>query len=178
MYETKYHQTKNANLIASYYEEHVEEVRGYVNSRVGCMDIAKDLVQNVFERLLKSDKMITEITLPALVYTITRNIVNDYWRHRRAVEEFEHFIVGRMSEDNGVMSPESVYSVNETVRILEQGMARLTERQREIYTLNIYKGMKVQEISRTLNMNYKSVENCLGVARRQIRSYVKSRLAG
>ena len=177
MYGRKPKLTNNANLIASYYEVHVGELRGYIDSRVGDMDVAKDLVQTVFERLLKSDKMITEVTLPALVYTIARNLVNDYWRHRRAVEEYEHVVTMRPAGGNGMMEPETVYSVNETIRLLEQGMARLTESQRRVYTLNIYRGMKVGEISRTLNMKYKSVENCLGVARKQIRSYMRSRLA-
>lgn len=177
MYKKAEQITKNTSLIADYYVAHLDELRGYVQGRIGCLDTAKDIVQTVFERLLKSDKMISEITLPALCYAIARNLISDYWRHRRIVEEYEHIISSSISDVNSNISPESVYSVKETICLLEQGVARLSERQREVYTLNIYKGMKVQEISRTLNMNYKSVENSLGLARKQIRSFIKSRLA-
>lgn len=175
---TEDHTARNATLIARYYAAHIDELRGFIDSRVGCVDTAKDLAQTVFERLLKSDKMITEVTLPALVYTIARNLVNDYWRHRRAVDEYEHVVAGLCAGNNGMAEPATVYSVNETIRLLEQGMARLTDGQRKIYTLNIYEGMKVGEISQTLNMNYKSVENTLGIARKRVRSYMRARLAG
>jgi RNA polymerase sigma-70 factor (ECF subfamily) len=177
MFDTDKNITNNQNLIAAYYMAHIDEVRGFISCRIGCDDTAKDVAQTVFERLLKSQKMISEITLPALVYTIARNLVNDYWRHRRAVDEYEHVIGYGICENGGEPSPESVYSISETIEILEQGIAHLSDRQRTVYKLSIYKGMKVQEISQTLNLNYKSVENSLGLARKFIRSYMQARLA-
>ena len=38
--------------------------------------------QNIFLRLLQMDKMISSVTLPCLVYTVARNLICDYWRHR------------------------------------------------------------------------------------------------
>ena len=92
MFDTDKNLTNNQNLIAAYYMAHIDEVRSFISCRIGCDDTAKDVAQTVFERLLKSQKMISEITLPALVYAIARNLVNDYWRHRRAVDEYEHVI--------------------------------------------------------------------------------------
>ena len=61
--------------------------------------------------------------------------------------------------------------------LLEQGMARLTAKQREIYCMNVYGGMKVAEISDELRVSYKSVEHRLGDARREVRSYMRRMLA-
>ena len=61
---------KNYSLIANYYITHREELLAYVSSRLSGNSVAEDIVQNVFLRLLTSDKMITETTLPALVYTV------------------------------------------------------------------------------------------------------------
>ncbi|MBQ7421245.1 MAG: RNA polymerase sigma factor [Prevotella sp.] len=168
--------SKNA-IVATYYQEHCKELRAFVTGRVGRSDIAEDIVQNVFERLLTSDKMITTITLPCLVFTIARNLVNDYWRHRRAVDEFEHYLYKTQNGRGVSDSVESIYSVQEITELLEHGIAHLTSKQREVYVLNIYNGMKISEISDTLHLNYKSVENRLGLARKQIRSYMKERLA-
>ena len=60
--------------LTNYYVTHRDELLAYVSSRLGNSVEAEDLVQNVFLRLLTSDKMITEITLPALVYTIARSL--------------------------------------------------------------------------------------------------------
>ncbi|MBR1768317.1 MAG: sigma-70 family RNA polymerase sigma factor, partial [Prevotella sp.] len=132
---------------------------------------AEDIVQNVFLRLLTTDKMITEITLPALTYTIARNLISDYYRRRNTYEEFEHYIK-RSSDDYSSM--ESVISAKELTELLERGLARIPENFREIYRMHIYGGMKVGEISQTLGEGYKSVEHRLGVARKALRSFLEN----
>ena len=72
-------------LITNYYIAHRDELLAYAGSRLGDSCLAEDIVQNVFLRLLTSDKMISEITLPALVFAMTRNQVYDYFRHHSAL---------------------------------------------------------------------------------------------
>ena len=165
----------NFGLIADYYTEHYEELKAFVAKRILYADGAEDIVQNVFLRMLSSEKMITPITLPNLVYTVARNLIYDYWRHRRAVEEYEHYLTCAFPTDHAAAL--SVYSAREINEILERGIARLTEKQRVVYRLNISDGLQVREISDLLSMNYKKVENRLGSARKEIRRYMERMLA-
>lgn len=160
-----------SNLIETYYRDHRDELLAFVSSRLGGAVEAEDIVQNVFLRLLTTDKMITEITLPALTYTIARNLISDYYRRRNTYEEFEHYIK-RSSDDYSSM--ESVISAKELTELLERGLARVPENFREIYRMHIYGGMKVGEISQTLGEGYKSVEHRLGVARKALRSFLEN----
>ncbi len=160
-----------SNLIEKYYRNHRDELLAFVSSRLGGAVEAEDIVQNVFVRLLTTDKMITEITLPALTYTIARNLISDYYRRRNTYEEFEHYIK-RSSDDYSSM--ESVISASELTELLERGLARVPENCREIYRMHIYGGMKVGKISQTLGERYKSVEHRLGVARKALRSFLKN----
>ena len=160
-----------SNLIETYYRDHHDELLAFVSSRLGGAVEAEDIVQNVFLRLLTTDKMITEITLPALTYTIARNLISDYYRRRNTYEEFEHYIK-RSSDDYSSM--ESVISAKELTELLERGLARIPENFREIYRMHIYGGMKVGEISQTLGEGYKSVEHRLGVARKALRSFLEN----
>ena len=160
-----------SNLIETYYRDHRDELLAFVSSRLGGAVEAEDIVQNVFVRLLTTDKMITEITLPALTYTIARNLISDYYRRRNTYEEFEHYIK-RSSDDYSSM--ESVISASELTELLERGLARVPENCREIYRMHIYGGMKVGEISQTLGEGYKSVEHRLGAARKALRSFLKN----
>ena len=159
------------NLIETYYRSHRDELLAFVGSRLGGIVEAEDIVQNVFVRLLTTDKMITEVTLPALTYTIARNLISDYYRRRNTYEEFEHYIK-RSSDDYSSM--ESVISAKELTELLECGLARVPENCREIYRMHIYGGMKVGEISQTLGEGYKSVEHRLGAARKALRSFLKN----
>ena len=157
-------------LITNYYIAHRDELLAFACSRLGDSRLAEDIVQDVFLRLLSTDKMITEVTLPALVYTITRNLINDYYRRHTNYEQYEHYIKGVCSE---VTTSESVFSAFDIMERLERGMVRLPENCREIYRLHIYGGMKVGEISRELGEGYKSVEHRLGTARKVMREYLR-----
>lgn len=160
----------NNKLITNYYIAHRDELLAFASSRLGDSCLAEDIVQDVFLRLLSTDKMITEVTLPALVYTITRNLINDYYRRHTTYEQYEHYIKGVCSE---VTTSESVFSAFEIMERLERGLVRLPENCREIYRLHIYGGMKVGEISRELGEGYKSVEHRLGTARKVMREYLR-----
>lgn len=156
--------------LTNYYVTHRDELLAYVSSRLGNSVEAEDLVQNVFLRLLTSDKMITEITLPSLVYTITRNMITDYYRRRTHFEAYEHYLKNTDSIDD---SAGSVLSIRDITEQLERGLARVPENCREIYRLHIYGGMKVAEISERLGEGYKSVEHRLGTARKMIRQHLR-----
>ena len=160
----------DSQLITNYYIAHRDELLAFANSRLGDGSLAEDIVQDVFLRLLSTDKMITEVTLPALVYTITRNLINDYYRRHTTYEQYEHYIKGVCSE---VTTMDSVFSAFEIMERLERGLVRLPENCREIYRLHIYGGMKVGEISRELGEGYKSVEHRLGTARKVMREYLR-----
>ena len=157
-------------LITNYYIAHRDELLAYAVSRLGDSRLAEDIVQDVFLRLLTSDKMISEITLPALIFAMTRNLVYDYFRHHTAVEQYEHYIKGVCSE---LTTDESILSAREVMEQMERGLARLPENCREIYRMHIYGGMKVSEISRELGEGYKSVEHRLGTARKAMRHYLQ-----
>jgi len=168
----------NKKLIINYYIAHRDELLAYVSSRLGDSCLAEDIVQDVFLKLLTTDKMISEVTMPALVYTVTRNLITSYFRRRSHYEEFEHYIRGKQEsrvrrQETGERSLESVFSAREIMERLEHGLARLPENCREVYRLHILDGMKVSEISEQLNEGYKSVENRLGAARKAIRQYLK-----
>ena len=167
----------NHLLISDYYKAHRGELLAFVSSRLQGSSAAEDIVQNVFLRLLTTDKMISEVTMPALVYTTARNLITDYYRRRSCHEELEYYIkrgekVEVRSERLEVSSVESVYSAREIMERIERGLARLPENCREVYRLHIYDGMKVSEISQQLDQGYKSVEHRLGLARKTIRQYL------
>lgn len=164
-------------LIADYYSQHYEEVRAFVSVRLHNLQDAEDVTQNVFMRLLQIDKIITPVTLPCLVYTVARNLVCDYWRHRQYVQEFEYYLCKDTLGSPGIFDAESVYSAQEMNEILESGIAKLSDKQSLVYRLNIYEGMKVSEIALRLNISYKNTENRLGTARKTVRGYVRRMLA-
>ena len=160
----------NNQFITNYYINHRDELLGFVSSRISDSEEAEDIVQNVFLRLLLSYQLITEKTLPALVYAVMRSLISDYFRRHTHFERYEHYIKNTCSEET---SMESVFSAKEIMERLERGIARLPENSREIYRLHIYGGLKVSEISKQMGEDYKRVEHCLGKARHAMRDYLR-----
>ena len=160
----------NYLTLTNYYVTHRDELLAYVSSRLGHSVEAEDIVQNIFLRLLTTDKLVTDVTLHALVYTIARHLIADFYRRRNHHEAYEHYLKNTDSIDD---SAESVLSIRDITELLERGLARVPENCREIYRLHIYGGMKVAEISEHLGEGYKSVEHRLGAARKLVRQQLR-----
>lgn len=167
------------SIIAEYYIECYDELKAFVASRLpGEEDAeqAEDIVQNVFVRLLKMDRMITRITLPCLVYTTARNLIYDYLRRRHCMEKYEYVVRTSSWQNKCVDDVDTIYSVLEIQKILENGIAQLSEKQSNVYRLDL-EGKKVKDIALQLNIKYKNAEHCLGDARKVVRRFVKEQMA-
>lgn len=160
----------NKELLADYYSQHRDEIVGFVAVRVGDADVAQDVVQDVFFRLLCSDRLISPTTLPALVFTMVRNAVTDWFRRRRIREEYEHYLIGTGDDSD---SMDSVISVRELMERMERTLARLAPECREVYHLHIYGGMQVRQIAEETHQPYRAVEYRLGQARKEVRRQLR-----
>ena len=164
----------NRQIIDFYYRNHQAELLTFVSSRLGGSEVAEDIVQDVFMRLLQCGNPILEVSLHALAYTIARNLVNDFYRRRQWNKA--HFL--RLADYTGEMATDgdeamATLSVREVTEFLEHGLARVPNNCRELYRMHIYAGMKVSDISQQTGENYKSVEYRLGLARKEIRKYLR-----
>lgn len=169
----EYNNESKYSIVAAYYAKHYDEIKSFVASRTIQSIETEDIVQNVFLRLLQIDKMITPVTLPCLTYTVARNLIVDYWRRKKCLEEYEHFICRGDWQTKYIEDAESVYSVHEIEAFLEKSMARLSEKQSRVVRMNILEGMPVREIAQKLDINYKNAENRLGAARKEVRNYMR-----
>ena len=160
----------NYQLISNYYAAHRDELLSFIAVRITNAVEAEDLVQDIFLRLLRGHHLITPDTLPALIYTMARHAVSDYYRRRRIYEEYEHYI----KRSDCTSEIESLISARQLMERMERSLARLPQACCEIYRLHIYDGMKVRDIARELSLPYKQVENRLGQARKAVRQQLRN----
>ena len=155
----------NNQLLSHYYAAHRDELISFIAVRIIDATEAEDMVQDIFLRLLRGHHLITSDTLPALVYTMARHAVSDYYRRRHVFEKYEHYI----KRSDSIVEIESIISAHQLMERMERSLARLPKACCEIYRLHIYDGMKVSDIARELSLPYKQVENRLGQARKAVR---------
>lgn len=162
-------------IISDFYVRHRKELIAFVAKSISDSLLAEDIVQDIFLKLLQTDKMITEITLPALVYKIARNLIFDYQRRKYHKLEYIKAVKNFNSTER---EDQFVYSISDVTEFFERGVVTLlTIKQQQVYLMNVVDGMKISNIADTLGENYKTVEQRLGQARKKMREYMKQMLA-
>ena len=160
----------NYKVIEDYYRAHRGELVAFVSARLHDLADADDIVQETFLRLLTGACLISEVTLPNLTYTLCRNMVADWYRRHSVRQDAEHELTSNAGNGD---SAETLLSMHEMHEQLERGLARLSEDCRELYRMHIYGGMPVRDICQQTGQPYKSVEYRLGLARKQVRNYLR-----
>ena len=160
----------NHKVIENYYRAHRGELIAFVSARLHDLAEAEDIVQETFLRLLSDNRLINEITLPNLVYTLCRHQVTDWYRHRTVRMDAEHELIHSAGKGDSAESLLSMHDMNEQ---LERGLARVSEDCRELYRMHIYGAMPVRDICQQTGQPYKTVEYRLGLARKQVRNYLR-----
>ena len=158
----------NRELIEQYYRLHRDELLTFASSRLGGDAMtAEDMVQELFLRLLSQSQPLLEASLHGMVYTSLRHLLNDYYRRRAHQTDYEQQLL--YAEPSAPVSADMRVAVRDINEAVEHGLLRVADNCRTLYRLHIYDGMKTAEIVQLTGQSYKSVEYCLGLARREVR---------
>ena len=167
----------NRETIETYYRAHKDELVAFVSARLRFSDEAEDLVQEAFLRLLTGNRLISEVTLPNLLYTLCHHLVIDWYRRRNVMHNAQctmHKLqTSNFKLQTSSAEAESLLSVREINEQLERGLARVPENCHELYRMHIYGGMQARDLCQQTGVSYKSVEHRLGLARKQVRQYLR-----
>ncbi len=158
-------------LIIDAYIAYRQSIIHFIQIRVGNQELAKDLSQDVFLRLMTYKSMLREDAIQSMIYTIARNLTYDHLRrHYKKVEIpaciYEDYIMGSNEVEEKLEMKE--------LRILEKSkLATLPAQRRKVYALHRFHEKNTGEISGMLNISRRTVESHLLLARREIRMYLK-----
>lgn len=161
----------SARLLADSYREYHRSVFLYIYYKIGNREEAEDLSQDVFLRLMEYDQMICIDTVKSFIFTIARNLVNDFLRrYYRAQEMTSYMYEYAVTYTDDV---ESRVIADDLLTCEKYKLGLLPARRRTIYALNRYEEKTTLEISRELNLSYRTVENHLFISRKEMREYMR-----
>lgn len=158
------------NIIAEAYIQHRERVSYYIMKRINDWAEAENLTQDVFLRLLEYGASVNAKTVERLVFTIARNIMFDYLRHKYCANDAENYIISTYG--NAVQECESGVIARDLESAEKRRVDRMPTQRRMVYMLKRYDDKKVAEIARGQNLSVRTVENHLRMARADIRQYM------
>lgn len=165
--------SRNNDLIAQSYVEYYQDVLNYISARVNDIFDAENIAQDVWLRLLEYDKQLAAESLRPFIYTVARNLVNDYLRHiyiTRAVEGADISLAESIADYN----TESLVVARDIALFEAKCVKALPERRRIIYVLARFKDRSVDEIALGMDLSMRTVENQLCRARRTVRGFISA----
>lgn len=158
-------------LITEYYEEYRQSVFFYICRRIENRSDAEDLIQDAFLRLLEYRMMIRRDTLKYFLFTIVRNLLNDYLRRYYKRQEIDRYLYDTLPVTT--VEPESRMVADEIRKLECRRVSALSGQRRKVYVLSRFYDKSVLDISKDLNLSYRTVENHLFISRREVRDFIR-----
>jgi RNA polymerase sigma-19 factor, ECF subfamily len=151
-------------LTEALYREHCSWLRIWLNRRVGCREVAKDMSQDVFVRLLgKGD--LSQIQDPrAFLARVAHGLVIDRYR-RQAVEAAWLEALNSLPEEV-VPSPEDQLIIIDALTRIDALLDQLKPRAQQVFLMARLEGMSYDDIATQLNISRSSVQKDLAQALR------------
>ncbi len=128
------------NTFRKFYTENKERLFGYLLRKTGNSHLAADIMQESFTRCLERYK--DKEQSPALLFTISRNLLYDHARKNRRDTSFDEQYHG-VDTDR-----ENVYQVREESRRVLAALRQLDEEERDILALVVSSGLTYREIAK------------------------------
>lgn len=148
-----------------------EKVFRFIDRFVKNQDLTEDLTQDVMMKVWSHRHRISQLSDPDnYILKMAKHHVLDHFKKLAREKEYQEEVWYHMQKR--AQSVESNMVQNEINQRLDAVIKTLPPRQQEIYTLNIRKGLSLEEIAATLDIAPRTARNHLNRARKKVRNQI------
>ncbi|MDA3880762.1 MAG: RNA polymerase sigma-70 factor [Prolixibacteraceae bacterium] len=159
---------KGKDWFKDIFDEYYEYVRNYLFYLSGDIEIAEDIVQDVFLKVWEIRDTVKDDTVKSLLFRIARNLF--YNTHKRKVLDLR--FASNYEQKNENESPEYLLEVKEFDAKLQKAISNLPEHCRAIFLMSRIDEMKYHEIAQSLKISVKAVEKQISKALKLLRENI------
>ncbi len=163
-------ETGAENWFKDVFELNYEYIRNYLYYLSGDINLAEDLVQDVFLQLWEKRQIIKNETVRAFLFTVARNAFLKNYRRKKYDLKFK----STWFDFTENKSPEYLLELKEFDQRLQKTISGLPDKCRIIYLMNRIDDMTYTQIAESLNVSVKAVEKQMTKAL----SILKGKLGG
>ena len=163
--------TLSDNLVVRAFNELQPQIVNYIAYRINNRDDAEDMAQDAFLRLLDYKLMLREETVKSFLFTIARNLVIDYLRRHYKYQEISANMYEFMEKSTNDI--ESKLHEQQILQLEAAKLSTFSPQRKTVYTLCRYEEKTVTEVSETLQLSKRTVENHLLTSRKMMREYIR-----
>ncbi len=136
------------------YNTYAKGIRRFLFYKTQDVAAAEDILQDAFVKLWNNCSKVKYDKVKSYIYTIANNMFLNEKKHEKVVRTY--------NDHNGKFdtneSPEFIMLEKEFMEKLDNTIAALPEKQRQVFLLNRIEKKKYKEISEMLNISVKAVE--------------------
>jgi RNA polymerase sigma-70 factor (ECF subfamily) len=162
---------KNGNLHEAtlLFERYNKRIFNFLARMTMDRNLAEDLTQNVFLRLIKYRNSYREgARFQSWIYQIARNVFSDHYQAEK--NKYNNFVdVENLRDEIGDHDDREVQEEKEM--ILQRSMAKLTVEQRELLVLTRYQQMKYEDVALLLDTTVANIKVKVHRAINRLREY-------
>ncbi|MGB0521331.1 MAG: RNA polymerase sigma factor [Flammeovirgaceae bacterium] len=151
------------------YETHITAVRNFVYYKIGDLDKAEDIAQDAFIKMWQNCKTVIFEKALGFALTVANRLFLNVVRHQKVKLNFEK----RPHTDRDHQSPEFIAQEQEFKEALENAIATLPEKQREVFLMSRIDKMSYREIAESLDISVKAVEKRMNSCLKNLKDKVK-----
>jgi RNA polymerase sigma-70 factor (ECF subfamily) len=141
--------------LGSLFDRHHLAVFDFLARMTGSRAVAEDLVQDVFERILKYRATWRgDAPFTAWLFRIARNARADYYRRRVLTSTF----TDAMDGEDPALGPEAQLEGESEAARLQRALLKLREDKRELLVLARYREMKYEAIAELLGVDVATIK--------------------
>ena len=156
------------------YECHYTKLFAYIYSRVGNVELAKDLTAEVFEKAYVKGHSVREAAAyPTWLFMIAKNVVIGHYRRQKRETNGMNKVKDSLWLSERPAEPEADTLRGEALSTLMRRLRRLSDRDQELLALKFEGELSYAEISRVLRLSEVNVRVSIFRALKRLRSLVE-----
>lgn len=164
--------TKELAWFKAVFDTYYESIRSFAYYKTGDVNLADDIVQDVFLKLWSIRQKVEDHTVKALLYTMAANMAKNHFKHQKVVYQFQLDRSGERSAG----APDETIRMEQFNQQLQEALAALPSDQREVFLMNRIDGLPYREIAERLDISIKAVEKRMSEALKMLRKRFNYRI--
>jgi RNA polymerase sigma-70 factor (ECF subfamily) len=150
------------------FNTHSETLRNFMYYKCGDKDLAEDFVQEAFVKLWNNCAKVLMEKAKSYLFTVANNLFLNEVAHKKVVLKHQQTITTHHTN----LSPEFLLEEKEFMQKLQNAIAELSEKEREVFLLNRIDKKKYKEIAELLDISIKTVEKRMSLALKALREKI------
>ena len=150
----------NQKVFEKLFNIHAKDLRRFLFFKTQDMDLAEDILQDAFIKLWDNCNNVNPEKAKSFLFTVAKNMFFNYKKHEKVVMNHQK----RTLKSSNYETPEYLLVEKEFLVKIEEAIAALPDKQKEVFLLSRMEKKKYKEIAEILGISVKAVEKRMHLA--------------